>query len=148
MSNPNSAAASSWQVLEYYDSGLPIVMNVIEDFPPKSVRDRFGWLTVMSWKYNATQNHGMPTPDVNSQMIQLESAIDSIQADELCVQVYTKTGNGLKEFVSYIGDRNEFMRAFSEALAGQLRCPLEIGFSQDPEWGNLQTVQRIHLQKE
>jgi len=148
MSNPNSAAtSSSWQVLEYKGSGPPIVTKLLEDFPPEFVRDRFGWLTVISCRYNATQNNGMPMSDVNSQMAQLESAIDSIQADQLCVQVYTKTGSGFKELVSYVGDRDEFMRAFSEALAGQFRCPLEIEFVQDPSWREFQTVHRNWLQK-
>jgi hypothetical protein len=123
-------------------------MKTMEELPPESVRERFGWLTVISWRYDATENNGMPVPAVNSQMVQLETAIDSIQEDEFCVHVYSKSGNGLKELVYYIGDRNEFMRAFNEALAGQPRYPLEIEFFEDSEWGDLQTVHRVYLQKE
>lgn len=65
----------------------------------------------------------MPVPAVNSQMVQLETAIDSTREDELFVQMYSKTRNGLKELVYYIGDRNEFMRAFNEALAGRRDTP-------------------------
>ena len=144
----SSAGSSSWQLLEYEDDGLPIVMKVVEDFPPESVRERFGWLTVIRWRYDAAENNGIPLPDVNSQMVALESAIDSIQEDELCVQVYSKSGNGLKELVYYIGNRDEFMQAFNEALADHPRYPLDIEFFEDPEWSDLQTVLKVYLQNE
>ena len=149
MSTPNSAAGSTpWVVLKGEADGLPIIIKVMEELPPDAVRDQFGWLTVISWRYDASENNGMPVPDVNDQMIRLESTIDNIQEKELCVQVYSKTGNGLKELVYYIGDRDEFMRAFNEALADQPRYPLEIEFFEDPEWGDLQTVHRVYLKKE
>jgi len=81
-------------------------------------------------------------------MIQLEHAIDTIQENELCVQVYSKTGNGLKELVYYIGDRDEFMQTLNDALSDQPRYPLEIEFFEDPEWGDLMTVQRVYLRKD
>ena len=149
MSTSNSAAdSSSWKLLKYKDDGHPIVMKVVEDLPPESVRVRYGWLTVISWKYDAAKNNGMPIPDVNSQMVQLESAIDVIQEKELCVQVYSKTGNGLKELVYYSSDRDEFIEAFNEVLADKPRYPLDIEFFEDPEWGDLQTLHRVYLQKE
>ena len=149
MSTPNSAAGSpSWQLLKYEDGGLPVIMKVMEDFPAESIRAQFGWLTVISWRYDATENNGMPLLDVNNQMIDLESAIDDIQENDLCVQVYSKTGNGLKELVYYIGDRDEFMKAFNDALADQPRYPLDIEFFEDPEWGDLKTVHTVYLRKE
>jgi len=149
MSTPNSAARSTpWVILKGEADGLPIIIKVMEDFPPENVRERFGWLAVISWRYDASENNGMPVPAVNDQMIQLEHAIDTIQENELCVQVYSKTGNGLKELVYYIGDRDEFMQTLNDALSDQPRYPLEIEFFEDPEWGDLMTVQRVYLRKD
>ena len=149
MSTPNSAAGdSSWLLLKYKNEGYPVVMKVMEELPPESVRDRFGWLTVISWKYDRVENNGMPLPALNSQMVDLEHAIDDIQENNLCVQVYSKTGNGLKELVYYISDRDEFMKAFNEVLADHPRYPLDIEFFDDPEWGDLQTVHKVYLEKE
>ena len=149
MSTPNSAAGSEdWLLIKYERDGLPIVMKVMEDLPPAAVRDGFEWLTVLSWRYDASENNGMPIPEANIQMIQLESSIDILQEAELCVHVYSKTGNGLKELVYYISDRDEFMQAFNQALANQPAYPLEIEFFEDPEWGDLQTVHRVYLKKE
>ena len=149
MSTPNSAAGDSpWLLPKYQKEGYPIVMKVMEERPPESVRDRFGWLTVISWRYDRTENNGMPLPDVNNKMIDLENAIDGIQENDLCIQVYSKTGNGLKELVYYIGDRDEFMKAFNEALTDHPRYPLDIEFFDDPKWGDLQTVHDVYLNKE
>jgi hypothetical protein len=149
MGTSNSASGSApWVLLEGQVDGLPVVIKVMEELPPAAVRERFGWLTVISWRYDVFENDGMPPTAINHQMIQLETAIDDVQESELCVQVYSKTGNGLKELVYYIGDRDEFMRAFNEALDDQPRYPLEIEFFEDREWGDLQTVHRVYLRKE
>ncbi|MDH3738163.1 MAG: DUF695 domain-containing protein [Alphaproteobacteria bacterium] len=149
MSTPISAVGSStWILLEYKDDGLPVVMKVMEELPPEQVRERFAWLTVISWRYDASENNGMPVPDENSQMIQLEEAIDTLQENELAVQVYGRTGNGLKELVYYIGNRDEFITAFNQALSDQPRYPLEIEFFEDANWGDLRTVHSVYLQKE
>ena len=149
MSTTNSPAAEpQWSLLKYADDGFPVVMKVMGDLPDESVRTRFTWLTVVSWRYAVEDNNGMPLPETNEHMIALEDAIDSIQENGLCLQVYTKTGNGLKELVYYIGDRDTFMEAFNVALADQPRYPLEIQFFEDPEWGDLQTVHKVYLKKE
>ena len=149
MSTPNSADDSfSWVLLQYEDDGFPVVMKLMEELPPKQVRERFAWLTVISWRYDASENNGMPVPDVNDQMKQLEASIDTLQENELGVQVYTRTGKGLKELVYYIGDRDEFMEAFNQALSDQPRYPLDIEFFEDPDWQDLQTVHSIYAQKE
>ncbi len=149
MSTPNSAAGTySWILLQYEDDGFPVVMKLMEDLPPEQVRERFAWLTVITWRYDASENNGMPVPDVNDQMKQLEASIDTLQENELSVQVYARTGKGLKELVYYIGDRDEFMSAFNQALSDQPRYPLDIEFFEDPDWKDLQTVQSIYVQKE
>ena len=147
MSTPDSAAGSGRGVgLEYESDGFPVVMKVMEDFPPETGRRRFKWLMVISWRYDVSDNNGMPDPEVLGQMVRLESSIDILQENQLCVQVYSKTGNGLKELVYYIGDRDIFMHAFNQELAAQPRYPLQIEFFHDPEWGDLQTIHRVFFQ--
>ncbi len=149
MSTSNSAVNDlSWILVKYENEGYRIVMKAMQELPAESVRNQFTWLTVVSWRYDRTENNGMPVPETNSQMINLEDAIDAIQEKDLCVQVYTKTGNGLKELVYYIGDRDDFMKAFNEVLADHPRYPLNIEFFEDPEWSDLQTVHKVYLNKE
>ena len=146
---PSYASDSpSWLLLKYEYEGYPVVMKVMEELPPEPVRERYGMLIVISWNYDRTENNGMPLPAVNNQMIALEDATDSLEDDGLSLQVYTKTGNGLKELVYYAGSTDEFMKAFNEALADHPRYPLEIEFFDDPEWSDLQTVHEVYLERE
>ena len=137
-----------WIVGKYEIDGNVVVMKVLENRPPKAVRELFSWLTVVTWRYDGDENSGMPLPEVNEQMVLLETTVDILQERQLCMQVYTKTGDGLKELVYYIGDREEFMRAFNEVLADQPRYPLEIDFYEDPDWSDLDTVHRVFLSEE
>jgi len=71
-------------------------------------------------------------------MIKLEDALETISGREaLYLDVYSATGNNLKEFVFYIADREQFMANFNHALRDQPAYPIEINFYEDNEWSDL-----------
>lgn len=137
----------SWVVLQYEDEGRPFVMKAMETLPPDQDRARFPWLTVIGWHYADADATGFPEADTLAQMERLEEAVETLEQKGLCRFVYSKTGQGQREFVYYIGDRDVFMTAFNEALSGQPRYPLEIEFFEDPDWRDLSTVQDVYLQQ-
>lgn len=96
------------------------------------------WLTVVSWKYDGSTNNGMPPKEINDSIILLEDGLESIVGREkIYFDVYSATGNNLKEFVFYISDREEFMSNFNRALNGYSAYPIEINFYEDKEWSDL-----------
>lgn len=137
--------ADIWVVLQYETDGYPVVMKAMQDLPPASVQEKFPWLTVVSWNYDRDDNNGVPLAAINEQMIALEDAIHTLEKDGLCLQVYSKTGNGLKELVYYIGDRDVFMAGFNNVLADHPPYPLDIVFYEDAQWSDLQTVHEVFL---
>ncbi len=97
----------------------------------------------MSWKYDGSNNNGMPTNDVNAAMISLEGTLETIKGKgQLYFDVYSATGNNLKEFVFYINDREKFMSNFNDALSGHPVYPIGINFYNDKEWSDLAKLQR------
>ena len=46
-------------------------------------------------------------------MLALQHAVDELEEAALCRHAYSRTGNGLKELVYYLVDRDEFMVAFN-----------------------------------
>ncbi|EOD78866.1 hypothetical protein D515_02373 [Grimontia indica] len=75
-------------------------------------------------------------------MIKLEDGLETIKGrEELYFDVYSATGNDLKEFVFYIADREIFMKQFNEALSGHEVYPIEVNFYQDKEWSDLKKLQ-------
>jgi len=124
-----------------HENGLPVIYSLDNALPPDAVRSRLGWLTVISWKYDGEANNGMPTPDVNQGLLQLEDAIDALAEDNNALhRAYARTGNGLKEFAYYIHDQDRFMEDFNKALAGAPRYPVDIRFYQDQDWQDLKKL--------
>ena len=126
---------------ELEEAGFPVVFKFVDNLPSEETRARFGWLTVITWKYDGSQRNGMPPDETNSQMRSLEHAVeDNVESKGHCRHAYSRTGNSLKELVYYICDRDEFMRAFNAALKGHPRYPLEINFYEDRGWEDFQKI--------
>jgi hypothetical protein len=73
----------------------------------------------------------------------LEDIIESsLESRGLCMEVVSKTGDGVREWTYYIRDRDEFTRALNAALANLPRLPIEIAFYEDPKWQKLSRVRQ------
>ena len=133
---------------EYTEDGLPVVMKFVDEFPSSDIRSKYRWLTVISWRYDGSGHNGMPGEDNLERMKLLEQTIENRLAREgLCLHAYSRTGNGLKELVYYIVDRDHFIESFNKALSGQPHYPLEIKFYEDEEWKDFRAVlDRFKLQ--
>ncbi len=124
-----------------YEDDFPVILKIVDDVPPESVRRQFKWLTVISWKYDGSSRNGMPEDPTNQRMIALEDVIrQELESKALCKHAYSKTGNSLKQLVYYVADQDQFMNALNEALVGEPRYPIEIEFYSDPEWEEFQTT--------
>ncbi|MCU7844242.1 MAG: DUF695 domain-containing protein [Candidatus Thiodiazotropha sp. (ex Monitilora ramsayi)] len=132
----------TWSVGEAKIKGNPVIYKFMNEFPDEVTRHRLPWLTVVSWKYNGTNNNGMPSEEINESMIKLEDGLETIKDRELLyMDVYSATGNNLKEFVFYIADREQFMANLNKALNGHPVYPIEINFYEDKEWSELDKLQ-------
>src|SRR5262245_25018585 len=131
---------------EIEEDGLPVVFKFVDEAPSSETRDRFRWLTVISWKYDRSVRNGMPPQDTNERMLALEHAIDALEESTLCRHAYSRTGNGLKELVYYISDREKFMGAFNDALSEHPRYPIEINFYEDHEWADFEKLRGVFKQ--
>jgi hypothetical protein len=128
---------------ETKEDGLTVIYKFVDETPSQETRERFGWLTVISWKYDRTVRNGLPPEDTNKQMIALEQAIDGLEEAALCRHAYSRTGNGLKELVYYISERDRFIGAFNDALSEHPRYPIEINFYEDREWEDFEKLRGL-----
>lgn len=124
-----------------YKDGLPIIWKFVNELPEESIREKLQNLVVILWEYDGSQNNGMPSKEINNQMIELESAIeDKISRESFLHHAYSKTGNNSKELVYYAHDTDQFMEKLNQALSENPRYPLDISFYEDSEWGDIQNV--------
>jgi len=128
------------------EDGYPVIFKYVDDFPCEKTRGRFAWLTVVSWEYDRDKRNGMPPEEINLQMIALEHAIENIQEEGYCLHAYSRTGNGLKELVYYISDRDQFMNQFNEALKNHTPYPIEVTFYEDVEWKDFKQILEMFRQ--
>ncbi len=127
----------SWSVGKTTIQGKPVIYKFMNELPEKSIRESLNWLTVVSWKYDGSIRNGMPLKEVNKSMIKLEDGLEKIEGrGKLYFDVYSATGNNLKEFVFYIADRERFMANFNVALNGHPTYPIEVNFYKDAEWAD------------
>ena len=77
---------------EIVEDGFPVVFKLVDELPFEDTRGRFGWLTVVSWKYDGRKRNGMPPEGVNSRMISLEHAFETALEE----QGYTGAGDARK----------------------------------------------------
>lgn len=118
-----------------YIDGLPVIYKFVDEEPADAKRKALPWLTVISWKYDGSDNNGMPPKELNERMITLEDALESkVEKTDVCEHAISATGNNLKELIYYIRDRDQFIKALNAAFAGHDRYPIEINFYEDPEW--------------
>ena len=128
-------------IARYYEDELPVILKFVNEFPDQSVRSKYSWLTVISWKYDGSRNNGMPVEEVNQAMITLEDTIENkIEPEGYCRHAYSRTGNNLKELVYYIQNRDDFLGAFNKALKDHPRYPIEINFYEDTKWEDFQRI--------
>jgi len=125
----------------YYENNIPVIIKFVNELPDKSIRGRLPFLTVVSWKYDGSNNNGMPLNEINQKMISLEDAIDlCMNNSKIFTHAYSRTGNNLKELVYYSSSQNDFMGMINQALEKHERYPIEINFYEDKEWTEFKKV--------
>ena len=141
--NTSSNSDELGKIGQLKEDGLPVVYKFVDELPTEKFREEYSWLTVISWKYDGKQCNGMPMQEVNNRMITLEHELETLENDEICRHVYSRTGKNLKELVYYIKNRTKFMDAFNHALNEHLSYPIEINFYKDPTWRDFQKILEI-----
>lgn len=125
----------------YHEDGLPVIMKFVNELPDQSVMDNLPILTVISWKYDGSQNNGMPLEEANNRMILLEDALeDSMESSKIFTHAYSRTGNNLKELVYYTTKQDDFMALLNRTLESHDDYPIEINFYEDKEWTEMKNV--------
>ncbi len=119
----------------FKENDNPVIVRFVNEIPNEHITSKLSFFTVVAWKYDGSENNGMPTNSINTKMIKLENTLESVfKLNEVCRHAYNRTGNNLKEFNYYINDRDEFMKHFNHALRNHEQYPIEVSFYEDPKW--------------
>ena len=128
-------AETKWGVATAQDNGKPLIYRYIAS-PPAGIRiTDYPHLVAISWTFDGSIRNGMPEPDVNERMIQLEDLLEkALESKKNAFMTLIVTGNGRKEWQWYSRDVSETMQLINEALKDIAPFPIEISLQSDPNW--------------
>ena len=130
----------SGRIVQTWKDGHRILWTYVPELPAQDTRRALPWLTVLRWEYDGSSCEGMPTAEENQHMMMLDAALGKVERPECCVEGYRRIGAGVREFVFYIADRDDFLEEFNECVAQDRRYPITIEFYQDEEWSELRDM--------
>jgi len=136
-----SSNAETGVIGRVYEDGLPLIYSFLNEQPSQDNVARFQWLTIVSWKYDGSNNNGMPPEATNAQMIALEDSLsEQFENSPNSIWVFNRTGNHLKEFAYYINDRDTFIEILNHTLSSEPGYPIEVNFYNDPTWQEIRNL--------
>jgi hypothetical protein len=128
------------RIVRTVKDGKPILWTYAPEMPDDDERISCPWLTVLSWRYDGSENNGMPNGETNREMLELDRALETLEISKFCSEAYRRIGFDLREFVFYISNRDDFLASLNQALATHPTYPIEIKFYEDANWSELQTL--------
>jgi hypothetical protein len=128
------------RIVRTHEDGIPILWSFVPEMPPDADRKLLPWMIVISWKYDGSQKNGMPDPEVNERMKNLDTALGDMEAPGFCWEAYRRIGNGLREFVLYASSCDAYMSQLNRKLDGHPRYPIEIKFYDDEDWSEFRQL--------
>lgn len=128
------------RIVRTYSDGQAILWSYVPELPSEDACRSRPWLTVLTWRYDGTTNNGMPDEATNQLMLKLDGALESVEHPTSCSEAYRRIGGGLREFVYYIADREEFMDRLNSVLADHPQYPIEIKFYEDESWSDFKKL--------
>ncbi len=135
-----TASKTPGQIVRTLKDGLPILWTYVPEMPSEIERNVAPWLAVVSWVYDGSDNNGMPDSEGNAEMQRLDGVLGQIERPSFCFEAYRRVGSGLREFVFYIADRDQFLVELNAHLASHPRYPLEIKFYEDESWSDFRRL--------
>lgn len=116
------------------ENGLPVIWNFVNELPGDELRAGLPCMIVLSWTYDGTQHGGFPDEATQAAIYRLDESLAPIEDRLTSRRVYSRTGNGLREWVFHASTHEDFMTALNNVLADDERYPIDIKLYSDPDW--------------
>lgn len=130
-----------WFVATAQENGNEVVYRIRGELPSPNVVAGYPLLATVEWPYGARAN-GMPEPNVAREQYEFEDAIESeVESSGVCIQAFTRTGNGRRQWTYYVSDKHDFVRKLEEIRSRSPDLQLSVNFDADPTWGTLTDLQ-------
>ena len=131
--NKSERQTESWFTAMGEEEGLPLVFRGRQSVPSGVDESDYPSLVSIFWPYEP-DNNGMPDAETNDAQIELEDALEELDAAGVSLLMLVVTGNGRKEWHWYVCDVGSWMEELNRLLADHPVFPIEIENRHEPDW--------------
>lgn len=136
MPDPGSSHSNddTWSLAEGREEGRRLLFRVRDQTPPGIQPKDYPILLNIYWRFQDSDNDGMPSSPTLARMRELEETSDELEPAGHGFLTLSITGNQRKEWIWYIRDQGQFMIEVNRVLAGHNPFPIEFQTQLDSEW--------------
>ena len=125
---------SYWSTVSVETDELLVIVRVRTEKPMLPDISEYNKCVSIVWEYQPGLQQ-LPEKSVNEEHVAFEGALDDLSMyNNLSFLMGVSNGKGLKEWVFYVKDCDEFMEIFNKALENQPRYPVKVQLFDDPDW--------------
>jgi uncharacterized protein DUF695 len=141
---PQAEAPEHWTLARSDEDGKPVAFR-FRSIVPAGVRTAdYPHLINIYWRFDGTDTNGMPTPELYDRMARLETLLEAIEGPGLGYLVLSITGNGRKEWIWYVADKDRYMARVNEVFSREAEpFPVEFESAPDPDWNSYTVLLRV-----
>lgn len=132
-----SAPAPEWTLKQLLDpkSGTTTIVRRCVKLPVSAGDRRYGWIAYLTFLFEPRDASGLPAPaDADALCAIEEIDIPRLEADGLGVFVAVVLGGGVKDFLFYTRDPEEFLKRAAPIRDGATRFRVGCEISPDAMW--------------
>jgi hypothetical protein len=138
MTNPGD----QWAVATAEEDGNEVIYRFRSAVPAGIVIRDYPHLVNIYWQIEESHVGGVPTPDVNERMTDLEERLDTLEGPATGYMVLSITGSNRREWIWYVRDSEKYMERVNDVLGELPPFPIEFEVSDDPDWSTFQGLLR------
>ncbi len=125
----------TWFAGESKNNGKPVIIRGRQYLKNFIESKQYPELIELTWSVKNPTENGIPEPEENFEMGQIEDAlIDSFESDLQSILTIVYTNNNQRTWIFYTKSVTEFGKRLNETLANFPRIPISIEKDDDPNW--------------
>lgn len=139
-----AANSDAWNIAKGKNPEKPTVLRFRPSLEAFLGNENYPRRLTIIWKYEATDDSGMPTDTQSADMKDFEKLlIEALDPDRLAILAFVFTSSGFREWHFYLSDANEIGIRINQTLAAVPKLPIELNVEDDPNWDELKQVYQI-----
>ena len=131
----NMELNDTWFGIQSSLNGKPVIVRGRDHLKNFKKSGNYSHLVELTWKIENPTDNGIPTPDENLFMGEIEDAlIESLECDLQSILTIVHTTNNERTWIFYTKSVSEFGKRLNDTLSNYRKIPIEMETEEDADW--------------